>query len=296
MAAQSTTVLFVHGSWHLPAHMAPLIDKTKEMGFSAVCPLLPSCDVSSSPNSDTTASDRQTAPAQGWSGLDEDVNAVQSEIQRLLAQDKNVLIAAHSYGGVPATSALLPAMTAFNRSKAGLKGGVLGFLLINGYLVAKGESVVDFLQNKLAPCAEVHVCVVTTSLPLSSLSEEDLTPLHLYNDLSESEQERHSSMLVPQPLTPFMSPIKNPGYLYVPSLYIDSTNDQTCPSETHKVMIESARKQGASIDVVEMDASHSPHLSKTEEVSKLMKGFVDRLVTQKAPLSPVRNRDPFDDT
>ena len=75
-----------------------------------------------------------------------------------------------------------------------------------------------------------------------------------------------------------MSPVTNPGYLYLQSLYIDSINDETCPSSTHKLMIQAARDSGAEVRSVEVDAGHSPYLSRTEEMVKLMTEFIDRLL------------------
>ena len=76
------------------------------------------------------------------------------------ARSLEVLVVAHSYGGVPAAEAVTLAMTAKTRRSHGLKGGVIGMFFMNAYLIPAGKSIADWMENRLAPCAEIHVSEV----------------------------------------------------------------------------------------------------------------------------------------
>ena len=76
-------VLFVHGSWHSPAHFKPITDLFQPKGCCTVCPCLPPKPTVSLPD---------------------DAACIGSELKKLIEdEEEDVIVAMHSYGGVVGT-------------------------------------------------------------------------------------------------------------------------------------------------------------------------------------------------
>ena len=76
-----------------------------------------------------------------------------------------------------------------------------------------------------------------------------------YNDIPESEHAYLVSNLRRCPAITLLTPLTNPGYLYVPSTYLICTLDQAIPEPVQRVMVQRAREIGAVIDEEEVASS-----------------------------------------
>ena len=164
MASTSTpshadfAVLFVSGSWHVPAHFVPAIDKLHQLGISAYSPRLPTNSVSTAPNSDLTAPDRETAPAAGWPDMHSDVKVIRAALDNLIvAHRQKVLVVAHSSGGSLATEAVTRDYAWQERQEKGEQGGVIGIFYVAAALNPVGVSFADLLMGKLGNGVTFHV-------------------------------------------------------------------------------------------------------------------------------------------
>lgn len=89
MAIEKSTVLLIHGSWHSPVPYQKILDLLKAEGFPALCPQLPSHAAS--------------PPI----GLMEDAQCIRDALHKLVDEEKKqVIVAAHSYGGAVASQAV----------------------------------------------------------------------------------------------------------------------------------------------------------------------------------------------
>ena len=133
------TILFIHGSWHNPAHFEGIRNLFESQGYPTSCPLQPSID--------------HRPPT----GLKEDAQVIQDELTKLIhKQQKEVLVVAHSYGGIVATESITQDLSINARREKGLKGGVLHILYMCAFLLVEGKSLASALGG-LPPWIPVDV-------------------------------------------------------------------------------------------------------------------------------------------
>lgn len=147
MSTSKPTVVFVPGAFHTPNHFTPLTELLQASSYPSLTVSLPSIG------------------AQAATGtLTDDIQAVRAVLERLIEQEgKDVVLAAHSYGGVPACQTV-NGLEKSKRANGGKKGGVIHVLFIAALLVEEGKALVDALGGGLPPWAEAEV----TCLPLLS--------------------------------------------------------------------------------------------------------------------------------
>lgn len=136
------TILFVHGSWHNPAHFGPVRAIFEVAGFPTECPAQPSYNAS---------------PEEMPDPLAKDVEAVTNALAALIDQGREVLVVLHSYGGVVGTQAVHERFGVAHRRWNGLRGGVTQLLYMAAFVLPEGESLVSALGGQLPPFIEVKV-------------------------------------------------------------------------------------------------------------------------------------------
>ena len=127
------TVVLVPGAWQVPAHYELLQQKFAQAGYDFVVYQDPSCD-SQDPNTQTAAKDIAFQRDQ--------------VIMPLLGAGRTVVLAAHSYGGLPG-SAAAEGLSIAERQAAHRRGGILGLIMINTILPRNGESLLDQLPGRV---------------------------------------------------------------------------------------------------------------------------------------------------
>ena len=70
----------------------------------------------------------------------EDVNAIRETVTAFIDQGKDIIVAMHSYGGVPG-SAALEALGKTDREKEGQKGGVVRLVYVAAQVLREGERI-----------------------------------------------------------------------------------------------------------------------------------------------------------
>ena len=141
-------IVFVPGAFHTPEHFHPITAQLEASSFQAITVSLPTIGARAS-----SASYR------------DDVHAIRSMLHELIEdQGKDVLLAIHSYGGVPGCQAV-GGLEKSARVKAGKNGGVVHVLFMAALLVEQGKRLRDALTGGLPPWAtfDVGLCGVTRS-------------------------------------------------------------------------------------------------------------------------------------
>lgn len=134
MTTTKPTVLFVHGSWHNPNHFRRVRDLFEAKGYSTSCPLHPSIG--------------KLPPI----GLKEDAKCIRDELKSLVdIQEKNVIVVAHSYGGIVATEALHAEFAKIARQEKGISGGVVHLVYMCAFLLPLGDSLATALGGEELP-------------------------------------------------------------------------------------------------------------------------------------------------
>lgn len=73
----------------------------------------------------------------------DDADAVKSELQDLVEAGRDVIVVAHSYGGMPASQALTPDLTASARREECKTGGVVGLFGMATFFLPEGMTTVQ---------------------------------------------------------------------------------------------------------------------------------------------------------
>ena len=124
------TIIIVPGAWHTPKHYRGLIDRLAACKYEAVAIPLPSVNSSSPPAS--------------W---DQDAEAVRRVILTNLDNGQDVVVAAHSFGGIIMSEAV-KGLGKEARRKQGLPGGVLRLIYICAMALPEGQTHLGQLQPR----------------------------------------------------------------------------------------------------------------------------------------------------
>ncbi|KAI0023170.1 alpha/beta-hydrolase [Xylariomycetidae sp. FL0641] len=236
------TILLIQGSFQLPEVYSKLNSALVAEGYPVVQPALPSL----------TDHDDPDFPSRS---LTDDVVAVQVELKRLVEQEgRDVLVAMHSYGGLVGSDAVLEELTASHRKEKGLPGGVIRLFFFAAFILKEGESVLEAFgegpNNEVKPDGR-----------FTMRNTQDL----LYHDLPREEAEHWASKTIDQSYEVQKTRLSRAAYRYVPSTYVVCENDQGLPPAIQR---QFGKQAGAK--VLGIQSGHSPMLSKTSELVKLI--------------------------
>ena len=126
-------ILFVTGAWHDSTYLSATCASLKSKGYPITCPTLPS--FAASPHI----------------SMRDDADHIRVLLDECLRKGENVLVVAHSYGGVVATQAILPCHSRRARSVSGLPGGVIRIFYVAGFMLVPGQSLTTALSGGLMP-------------------------------------------------------------------------------------------------------------------------------------------------
>lgn len=220
-----------------------------------------------------------------------------------------MIVLAHSYGGVPAAGAA-HGLSKATRTKDGKTGGVLGLIYMCAFIVPKVASELDYIGGKHAPFvreSQVHfahspncsqfssnyVYPLFTSHSLRSNRKARLyadfdkpseglctvsSPIEsFYQDVDPGTANSLVGSLRPHAMLAFVSPTGNPAWAE-PAFenklaYLRCTQDQAIPAALQDNVIE---RSGVRWMVRDIDAGHSPWVSKPKEVVEAIIEFAEQ--------------------
>ncbi|KAJ6151090.1 alpha/beta-hydrolase [Penicillium chermesinum] len=211
-----TTLVLVHGSWHQPSCYNKII-KLLQPKLKCVAVALPS--TANNPNAT----------------FKDDLEATNEAIAKETASGRNVVVVAHSYGGIPPASALpgCPFMDPFF-----------------------GHPPPSWRVNKETGYADL----VTPPKEL------------FYHDVPDDEVEHWISELTTQSLKALFEGGEHTyeGWKEVPVWYIGTVEDRGLPVAAQRMGVGLARELGARVEHRELQTSHSPFLSQPEATVGIM--------------------------
>ncbi|KGO73225.1 hypothetical protein PITC_003130 [Penicillium italicum] len=243
------SIIIVPGAWHQPAHFQGLIDELAKFNYEAEGVTMPT--VNSSP------------PLPTW---EQDAQAVRRVIMNKLDAGKDVVVLAHSFGGVPMSEAA-KGLGKKERHAQGLQGGVIKLVYMCAMALPEGQSHFGQLVPQTPEEEEIErqrkeseakfggpdvSADGTISLP------KHLVHLILYNRCNQKDIERAVELLGTFSLGPFTVPVTYTAYREIPSTYIVCKNDQIVQEPFQRRMI--AQGEGF-FEVEECEEGHSPYLS-----------------------------------
>ena len=183
------TILIVPGGWHSASVYSHFAAELESLGYPTTTTSLPSVN-SKSPQTATCT---------------EDSNALRKELLSLIETDeKDVVILAHSYGGLPAGGA------AHGLSKTNdKKGGVVGLIYMSAFVVPEGTSLLDYLGGKHAPYLVADQVSTRCPVQLSSQIPIPQSSLFILDPISQPSP--FTSDPIHQPSLFISNPIHQPS-------------------------------------------------------------------------------------
>ena len=245
--SRKAAIVLVHGAWHVPAHYHSFVHELENAGFEVACPLLPTCDETKRLTSDTS----------------NDIEVVRTQIKAFLGDSREVIMLLHSYGGVVGTEAV-QGLSASARKPQGLSGGIVHIIYMCAFLLQVGESVASASLPRPDPEHVEYDEVSRTTFPC--VPPEQL----FYADLDAALAQKMASLLVRQSGAAGLFQITYPAWRYIPTTYIRTLEDQILFLHWQDKQINAVRDAGSEIDVETYKSSHSPFLSMTGEMVRVV--------------------------
>ncbi|KAF7136670.1 hypothetical protein CNMCM5793_005948 [Aspergillus hiratsukae] len=236
MSSDKPTIFFIPGAWHLPDGFDDVRTSLAIRGFPSESVALPS--IGAEPPS---------------KGLADDTIFVQNEIERLSNQGKQIVVVAHSYGGMVGAGAL-KGMGYAERQKTGKQGGVLMLVYMAAFVARSGTSLLDMIGGKWLPWNQLDGNYVRAAD----------APQIFYHDLPVQEQEKWTSKLVHTSRAAFEDPVSHEPWHDLPCMYIFCEEDRAIPLSAQESMAGLLGDHSQ----FRCKSSHSPFLSMPDKVAE----------------------------
>ncbi|RDW74772.1 hypothetical protein BP6252_05914 [Coleophoma cylindrospora] len=224
------TIVLVPGAWHKPTIYSGVVASLSKHGYPTISLPLPSAGAIP-PHKD----------------FNRDVAAIRDCLTELVSNEKEVVLVVHSYTGLPGGEAP-KGLGRKERESKGLKGGVIRYVVINGFATPEGfqpASEGDYSQMPEWMKLDIENYVV-------NVSPEDAKKI-FYNDLSSARGEELAAQLVPQSLGVYFSKATYAAWKDIPSTFVVGDTDQSSfTPAVVEMMIKGARMmEPSAFDVVE---------------------------------------------
>jgi pimeloyl-ACP methyl ester carboxylesterase len=188
----------------------------------------------------------------------------------LHARDEPAIVVPNSMGGIVATMAA-----------ARCPERVAGLVYVAAFLPEDGESLLDLTNLPEGAGDEVQANIVVEGDPAVATMPADASRTAVYGSCTDEIAEWAIAQRRPQPVAPFETPVSlehKDAFDAIPRCYVLCTRDRAIPPALQRLM---ASRAGC-IELIELDTDHSPQLSATDELARVL----DRMPTRL--LSPAR--------
>ncbi|KAF3480968.1 uncharacterized protein GIQ15_06315 [Arthroderma uncinatum] len=243
------TIALVPGAWHTPAHYEDFLAEVEKAGYPTACLQLPGVD-SATPNDETVASNAA---------------AVREKLLLPLLDDgKNVILVMHSFGGCIGSVAA----AGLNKKDRGSSGGVVGLIYIAAFLAKEGVSLFNALGGKFDDFVKVDDAT-------GQLTVDNPTDV-FFHDVPSDLATKAVGMLKPQAKAAFTTPSLSPAWqeeVYNGGRrgYVRTTQDHCLPAAIQSMMLD---KSGVDWNIKDIESSHSPFLSRPQELTKIIDDMI----------------------
>ncbi|KAL2210918.1 alpha/beta-hydrolase [Sarocladium strictum] len=250
------TLVFVPGAWHKPSCYDKVIAILQESyGLKCTAITLPS----TLDNPSATFKD--------------DLDVAREAISTEINEGRDVVLIAHSYGGMVANSAIKgfarPSNTVTSEATPST-GHVIGLILIASGFTLTGMAFMDPFLGYPPPAWRVN--------KTTGYAEIVVNPRQFfYHDVPTEEAEYRVSQLTTQSLKSLFEGAEHAyaGWRDVPAWYIGTIEDQGLPVVAQRINVGFAREMGTHVEHRELQTSHSPFLSRPKETASLLREAVE---------------------
>ncbi|EKJ69162.1 hypothetical protein FPSE_10658 [Fusarium pseudograminearum CS3096] len=252
------TVVIIPGSFAKPSLYEHLVQSLARDGIQSEIVDLPS-----------VGRKEGKAPAT----LSDDVDEIASVVEKILDEDKEVILLAHSYGGIPATQSL-ETLSQKARQSQGKKSGVTKIVYLAAVALPVGGSVLALLT---AP----DYLIIEASSPFFH-NEDDymtLTPEcapFIYSESPPEEALKLARELPQHSTASYRDQLTYAGYKDAEVHYIICEQDKLVFPEYQFGMLELLKGMtNGKVGVHKIQSGHAPHLSQPDNLTKIIRQIVE---------------------
>jgi len=244
--ATKPTFFLVPGACHTPRHYEPLITHLSISGYPTATVSLPSVN-SSTPNEESVTKDSIY---------------IRSTLEILLDEGKYVILAAHSYGGIPSSAAAKGFMKS-ERQAAGKNGGIVAQVYIAAFLAPEGVSLLQLAGGKHAPWVirNAETGYITPDDPMKCFFAD--APAGLASAaIAELKPSAILSTETPAPPSGIAD-----SAVEGKRVYVLCGNDLAVPPQVQEMIVKGT---GLEWKVVRIESGHCPMVSRPAELAKIL--------------------------
>ncbi|GKZ32165.1 hypothetical protein AbraIFM66950_001345 [Aspergillus brasiliensis] len=183
-------------------------------------------------------------------------------------QGKDVVIIAHSYGGVVAGGAAKE-LAKGTRNAQGHSTGIVGLIYVAGNITLEGESLFTAVGGAYPPFIKV-------GKPSQGLAVIEPAMEVLYNDCDRGLEPELEKFMHPHALRAFETPATAPAWaesaLDGRRAYVRTLDDCCNPSSLQDMWLEKSKVQW---DVVDFKTGHMPFVSQPQALAEQITKFID---------------------
>ena len=237
--------VLVHGAFHGAWCWEPLVAELSAAGHTVVTFDLPGAGDDTTPVAEVT------------------LDAYARRICDTLAeQPEPSVLVGHSMGGVAITQAA-----------ARCPDRIAKLVYVAAFLPGDGQSLVDLTQLPEGAGDMVQENMVVEGEPPVGTMAAQATREAFYGLCSPEQVAWATERIRPQPILPFVTPVALDGAdaTRPPRAYVISAQDRAIPVALQRRLVA----DNPDLDVVELDADHSPFLSQTSELAAALERFAE---------------------
>lgn len=173
-----------------------------------------------------------------------------------------------SYGGIPASEAIIPALY----SKNGTGPGVIHLIYLTCWLIPKSQSVQTVL-GKYGFLSHVDVGMNDDGTAVAKNA-----PDAFYNDvLPRSRAEELAENNVTHNIMVVGGNVEGVPWMDVESTYVVCEKDEALLVHLQRSMVKDAQEAGGKVLVETLESGHCPFLSQPDEVVKIVESIVAKV-------------------
>ncbi|KAF3059711.1 hypothetical protein GL218_04595 [Daldinia childiae] len=246
------TILIVGGSFAPPEIYDNIVDAIAAKGYDIKALHYPSVGLRAGPRPEKLPT------------MYDDAAFVAKEISKLADDGKDIVLVAHSYGGVPATEST-KGLTKKERQSQGKRGGIVRLAYMTSLVPPVGRSSRSLLaeipsENRIEFKNDEQGWMDYVDLPAAAALIISDLPDEKERVATVEKFQTHSS-------ASFATELTHPGYKDLPVSYLLCEEDAILPPKYQREWIELIEKEsGNKVDVTSLQVGHCPSYTKPQEV------------------------------
>ncbi|KAK1687607.1 Alpha/beta hydrolase fold-1 [Colletotrichum godetiae] len=229
-------IVLTPGAWHSPEHFQDFRDELHTRGWET-----------HGVRNQSVGSEPPTK------GLYDDAAATAAVLQELADQGKQIVLIAHSYGGLAAAEGV-KGFGIKQRTAEGKPGGVIMFVYLAAFVGQKGQSILSLTGDVYPPWTKVEdgrILLLATDEPF-------------YGDVPSEAREKAKTFLKHQTTVSFEEAVTYEPWHDVTCMYVGCEDDQAIPYFAQEKMQELL---GPTATKLKLKSAHSPFLSMVTETA-----------------------------